>query len=56
MACQRLNPKDSPILHPDQGWQYQMTSYQHKLKQIGIQQSMSHKGYCLDNAIIENFF
>lgn len=44
------------LLHTDQGWQYQMKQYQHLLKQNGITQSMSRKGNCLDNAIIENFF
>ncbi|HRZ75420.1 MAG TPA: IS3 family transposase [Flavobacterium sp.] len=43
-------------LHSDQGWQYQMRQYQYLLKQKGITQSMSRKGNCLDNAIIENFF
>ena len=45
-----------PILHSDQGWQYQHKQYQHLLKQQGIQQSMSRKGNCLDNAVMENFF
>ena len=45
-----------PILHSDQGWQYQHKHYQHLLKQYGIQQSMSRKGNCLDNAVMENFF
>ena len=44
------------ILHSDQGWQYQMKQYQTILKEKGIKQSMSRKGNCLDNAIIENFF
>ena len=44
------------ILHSDQGWQYQMKQYQQLLQQKGINQSMSRKGNCLDNAIIENFF
>lgn len=44
------------ILHSDQGWQYQMKQYQRLLKDKGIIQSMSRKGNCLDNAIIENFF
>jgi transposase InsO family protein len=44
------------ILHSDQGWQYQMKQYQNLLKNKGIIQSMSRKGNCLDNAIIENFF
>lgn len=44
------------ILHSDQGWQYQMKQYQRILNKKGIIQSMSRKGNCLDNAIIENFF
>lgn len=46
----------TPILHSDQGWQYQMSSYQHFLKAHGIVQSMSRKGNCLDNAAMESFF
>lgn len=50
-------PKDTNLtLHSDQGWQYQMKQYQYLLKEKGIIQSMSRKGNCLDNAIIENFF
>lgn len=44
------------VLHSDQGWQYQMKGYQHMLRQKGIRQSMSRKGNCLDNAVMENFF
>ena len=44
------------ILHSDQGWQYQHRQYQAMLKEKGIRQSMSRKGNCLDNAVIENFF
>ncbi len=44
------------ILHSDQGWQYQHKQYQKFLKDRGILQSMSRKGNCLDNAIIESFF
>jgi putative transposase len=44
------------ILHSDQGWQYQMKQYQMLLKEKGLIQSMSRKGNCLDNAVIENFF
>ncbi|WP_394557294.1 IS3 family transposase [Priestia aryabhattai] len=51
-----LNEGDCPILHSDQGWNYQMTKYQHLLKENNITQSMSRKGNCLDNAVIENFF
>lgn len=55
-ALKALNPGEHPILHSDQGWQYQMPHYQEKLKKQGITQSMSRKGNCLDNAVIENFF
>ncbi|WP_425800491.1 IS3 family transposase [Desulfitobacterium sp. Sab5] len=44
------------ILHSDQGWQYQHKVYQRMLEVKGIRQSMSRKGNCLDNAVIENFF
>ena len=44
------------ILHSDQGWQYQQKQYQRMLREKGIRQSMSRKGNCLDNAVIENFF
>ena len=44
------------ILHSDQGWQYQHRQYRHMLRGKGIQQSMSRKGNCLDNAVMENFF
>jgi putative transposase len=44
------------ILHSNQGWQYQHKKYQDLLKARGINQSMSRKGNCLDNSIVENFF
>ena len=59
MARQALSvlPRGAePILHSDQGWQYQHKQYQKLLKDHGIKQSMSRKGNCLDNAVIENFF
>lgn len=55
-AMTRLQPGDQVILHSDQGWHYQMKQYQRTLKQHNITQSMSRKGNCLDNAVIENFF
>ncbi|MFB7638253.1 IS3 family transposase [Peribacillus butanolivorans] len=55
-AFDRLKSKDSPILHSDQGWHYQMKQYSYDLKRHNITQSMSRKGNCLDNAVIENFF
>lgn len=55
-ALKKVNTSQSLLLHSDQGWQYQMKQYQYSLQQKGIKQSMSRKGNCLDNAIIENFF
>ena len=42
--------------HSDQGWAYQMKAYSHRLKEERIFQSMSRKGNCHDNSVIENFF
>ena len=47
---------DGLTLHSDQGWHYQHGMYQKMLKDHNITQSMSRKGNCLDNAIMENFF
>lgn len=56
IALERLPEEHSLILHSDQGWHYQMAKYQTTLKGRNIQQSMSRKGNCLDNAVMENFF
>ena len=55
-AFNRLRSEDKPLLHSDQGWQYQMAMYQQALKEKGVAQSMSRKGNCLDNAVMENWF
>jgi transposase InsO family protein len=55
-AFKRLKQGEKPLLHSDQGWQYQMGIYQQALKQRGLTQSMSRKGNCLDNAVMENWF
>ncbi|WP_411162012.1 IS3 family transposase [Flavobacterium sp. DG1-102-2] len=55
-AFKKIGDNANLIMHSDQGWQYQMKQYQRLLKDRGITQSMSRKGNCLDNAIIENFF
>lgn len=44
------------IVHSDQGWQYQNAYYRNELKKRGIIQSMSRKGNCYDNCIMETFF
>ncbi len=55
-AFERIPNGTGLILHSDQGWHYQHKQYQEMLKAKGIRQSMSRKGNCLDNAVIENFF
>lgn len=50
------NTLDGLTLHSDQGWHYQHKEYQKMLKDRNITQSMSRKGNCLDNAMMENFF
>lgn len=49
-------PAEGLIIHSDQGWQYQMKAWQKALVDSRISQSMSRKGNCLDNAVMENFF
>ena len=44
------------VFHSDQGWQYQHQTYQQRLKNKGIIQSMSRKGNSMDNGMMENFF
>lgn len=55
-ATDKLGLDETPIVHSDQGWQYQNRKYQQQLKEKGLKQSMSRKGNCLDNAMAENFF
>jgi len=44
------------IIHSDQGAHYTSPAYRARVKELGIIQSMSRKGNCLDNAPIESFF
>jgi putative transposase len=55
-ALSRLADQETPLLHSDQGWQYQMPAYRRQLIDHGLNQSMSRKGNCLDNAAMESFF
>lgn len=55
-AFEKIPNGTNLILHSDQGWQYQHKQYQKMLRKKGIWQSMSRKGNCLDNAVMENFF
>ena len=55
-AFEKIPDNTNLIFHSDQGWQYQHKRYQKRLKEKGIRQSMSRRGNCLDNAVMENFF
>ena len=51
-----IKRKETLTLHSDQGWHYQMKPFANTLKENHIKQSMSRKGNCLDNALMESFF
>lgn len=51
----RLN-SDYITLHSDQGFHYTNPEYIHELEHLGITQSMSRRGNCIDNAPTESFF
>lgn len=53
-ACRKRNTAGT-ILHSDQGAQYTSHAFQVAAKEKGIITSMSRKGNCFDNAVIESF-
>ncbi len=55
-GLESLAEGEKPLLHSDQGWHYRIKSYQSALADRGLVQSMSRKGNCLDNAVMDNFF
>ena len=55
-AFERFPKVEGLIFHSDQGWQYQHETYRKALTEHGIIQSMSRKGNCYDNCIMETFF
>ncbi len=56
MAITLRNPRSGLIHNSDRGSQYCAIQYQMKLKEYGIITSMSGKGNCYDNAVVETFF
>ena len=44
------------LVHSDQGWLYQIGKFQRLLAPYQMKQSMSRKGNCHDNALMEGFF
>ncbi|CAB0531711.1 hypothetical protein CIP107517_00036 [Corynebacterium diphtheriae] len=55
-AIAMFSPGEGLIVHTDQGFQYQHTSWRDLMTSIGGVQSMSRKGNCYDNKVMENFF
>ena len=49
-------PKPGWMMHTDQGFQYQHSSWRNLIGDNGGVQSMSRKANCYDNAVMENFF
>ena len=56
MAIQRQQPPSGLLQHADRGSQYAADDYRRLLTAAGMQQSMSRRGNCLDNAPMESFF
>jgi transposase InsO family protein len=56
MALRWRSPSDKLLHHSDQGAQYASTDYRTKLNENNIESSMSKRGDCLDNAVVESFF
>ena len=56
MALAARRPHPGLIHHTDQGALYTSGAYQRLLAQTGLVASMSRKGNCYDNAVVESFF
>ena len=56
MAVERRQPPPGLIHHTDQGALYTSVAYQRLVEQTGLVASMSRKGNCYDNAVVESFF
>ena len=56
MALGVREPTDQLIHHSDRGAQYTSDDFRDRLEKHGIQCSMSGRGNCYDNAVVESFF
>lgn len=56
MAVWRRRPKNTVIVHSDQGSQYGSDDWLRFLKANNMEPSMSRRGNCWDNAVAESFF
>lgn len=57
-TIEKMNAIDlkNVVIHSDQGFHYTSPEYSKKINNLGIIQSMSRRGNCLDNAPMESFF
>ena len=56
MATTQRSPAPGLLHHSDRGVQYASETYQQALHELEIVCSMSRKGNCWDNAMMESFF
>jgi len=56
MAVWRRRPKQKVLIHSDQGTQYGSDDWQRFCRDHNLDHSMSRRGNCWDNAVIESFF
>src|SRR3954469_3240919 len=56
MALQHHRPAVGGVHHSDRGVQYASQAYRRRLAQAGFTASMSRRGNCWDNAVVESFF
>ena len=50
------NPDARPLFHSDRGFQYTSKTFQRKIKEQKMEQSMSRVGHCIDNGPTEGFW
>jgi len=55
-ALENRQPEAEILFHSDRGVQYASGDFQRDLAEHGIRCSMSRKGNCWDNAVVESFF
>ena len=56
MAVEHRRPAHGVVHHTDRGSQYAATTYRALLAAHGLTASMSRRGNCWDNAVVESFF
>ena len=56
MALWKRKPQHTVMIHSDQGSQFSSYEWQAFLKEHHLKQSMSRRGNCHDNAVVESFF